>query len=77
MSVRGDPAHPANRGKLCVKGNALGETVGLEDRLLHPQVRGERVSWDYAIATVASGIPRLHPQARPGIRGASTCRASC
>ena len=25
---RGDPAHPANRGKLCVKGTALGETVG-------------------------------------------------
>ena len=42
--MRGDPAHPANRGKLCVKGNALGETVGLEDRLLHPQVRGERVT---------------------------------
>ena len=56
VSVRGDPAHPANRGKLCVKGNALGETVGLEDRLLHPQVRGERVSWDYAIATVAAAF---------------------
>ena len=56
VSVRGDPAHPANRGKLCVKGNALGETVGLEDRLLHPQVRGERVSWDYAITTVAAAF---------------------
>jgi assimilatory nitrate reductase catalytic subunit len=56
VSVRGDPAHPANRGKLCVKGNALGETVGLEDRLLHPQVRGERVSWEYAIATVAAAF---------------------
>jgi assimilatory nitrate reductase catalytic subunit len=54
--VRGDPAHPANRGKLCVKGAALGETVGLEDRLLHPQVRGERVSWDAAIATVADAF---------------------
>src|SRR6185436_14857624 len=47
---------PANRGKLCVKGNALGETVGLEDRLLHPQVRGEQVSWDSAIATVAAAF---------------------
>jgi assimilatory nitrate reductase catalytic subunit len=56
VDVRGDPAHPANRGKLCVKGNALGETVGLEDRLLHPQVRGERVSWDSAIATVATAF---------------------
>ena len=56
VSVRGDPAHPANRGKLCVKGSALGETVGLEDRLLHPRVRGERVSWDYAITTVATAF---------------------
>jgi assimilatory nitrate reductase catalytic subunit len=56
VSVRGDPAHPANSGKLCVKGSALGETVGLEDRLLHPQVRGERASWDAAIAAVADAF---------------------
>ncbi len=56
VDVRGDPKHPANRGKLCVKGNALGETVGLEDRLLHPVVRGERVSWEAAIATVAGAF---------------------
>jgi assimilatory nitrate reductase catalytic subunit len=54
--VRGDPKHPANRGKLCVKGNALGETVGLEDRLLHPSIRGERVSWESAIAAVAGAF---------------------
>jgi anaerobic selenocysteine-containing dehydrogenase len=56
VDVRGDPQHPANRGKLCVKGNALGETVGLEDRLLYPQVRGERVAWDTAISTVATAF---------------------
>src|SRR5215216_4336183 len=56
VDVRGDPQHPANRGKLCVKGSALGETVGLEDRLLYPQVRGERVAWDAAIATVATAF---------------------
>ncbi|MEO8020087.1 MAG: molybdopterin-dependent oxidoreductase [Pseudomonadota bacterium] len=56
VEVRGDPAHPANRGKLCVKGSALGDTVGLEDRLLHPQVRGAQVSWETAIATVADGF---------------------
>ena len=60
VEVRGDPAHPANRGKLCVKGSALGETVGLEDRLLYPQVRGERVPWAAAIAHVAARIPPLH-----------------
>jgi len=56
VTVLGDPAHPANRGKLCVKGSALGETVGLEDRLLYPQVRGERATWDAAIATVANAF---------------------
>jgi assimilatory nitrate reductase catalytic subunit len=59
VDVRGDPAHPANRGKLCVKGNALGETVGLDDRLLHPMVNGERASWDAAIATVAETFARM------------------
>jgi assimilatory nitrate reductase catalytic subunit len=59
VDVRGDAAHPANRGKLCVKGSALGETTGLEDRLLHPQVRGERVSWDDATAHVAREFRRL------------------
>jgi len=56
--VRGDPAHPANLGKLCVKGSALGETVGLDGRLLHPQVRGAQVSWDDAIGTVAREFRR-------------------
>jgi assimilatory nitrate reductase catalytic subunit len=58
VEVRGDPAHPANRGKLCVKGSALGETVGLEDRLLYPQVRGERVPWAAAIGAVAGEFSR-------------------
>ena len=34
LTVRGDPDHPANFGRLCSKGTALGETVGLEHRLL-------------------------------------------
>ncbi|MDI2119947.1 nitrate reductase, partial [Klebsiella pneumoniae] len=28
VSVRGDDQHPANLGRLCVKGAALGETTG-------------------------------------------------
>ena len=28
VGVRGDPDHPANRGRLCSKGSALGETLG-------------------------------------------------
>jgi len=59
VDVRGDPAHPANRGKLCVKGSALGETVDLGGRLLHPQVRGVQATWDEAIGTVAREFRRI------------------
>lgn len=59
VDVRGDPAHPANQGKLCVKGAALGETVSLDGRLLHPQVRGVQASWDDAIGTVAREFRRI------------------
>ena len=38
VSVRGDPDHPANRGRLCSKGSALAETLSTEDRLLHPEI---------------------------------------
>ena len=55
-SVRGDPAHPANFGRLCSKGTALGETTGLEGRLLHPVVRGKRASWDLALDAAAEGF---------------------
>jgi assimilatory nitrate reductase catalytic subunit len=54
MSVRGDPEHPANFGKLCSKGSALAETLSLDDRLLFPEVDGKRASWDTAIDQVAS-----------------------
>jgi assimilatory nitrate reductase catalytic subunit len=55
-TVTGDPTHPANRGRLCSKGAALGETIGLEDRLLHPEIDGRRVSWETALDTVAGGL---------------------
>ena len=49
VSVRGDDAHPANFGRLCVKGSALGETTGVEGRLLQPSVDGHDVSWEQAL----------------------------
>ncbi|MCR6632310.1 MAG: molybdopterin-dependent oxidoreductase [Magnetospirillum sp.] len=55
-SVRGDPDHPANHGRLCSKGTALAETLGLETRLLAPMVDGRRVDWPHAIAEVAGRI---------------------
>ena len=53
LDVRGDPDHPANFGRLCSKGAALGETVGLGQRLLAPRVAGEDTTWDAALDLVA------------------------
>ena len=54
--VRGDPEHPANYGRLCSKGTALGDTLGLETRLLYPVVDGRRADWDTAITEAAGRI---------------------
>ncbi len=55
-TIKGDPAHPANFGKLCSKGTHLGETIGLDGRLLYPEIGGKRVSWDKAVTKVAHGF---------------------
>lgn len=55
-AIKGDAEHPANFGKLCSKGTHLGETIGLEGRLLHPEIGGKRTSWDKAIRHVARGF---------------------
>ena len=54
--VRGDPEHPSNFGRLCSKGSALGETLGLEDRILYPEIKGQRASWEEAMDEVARGF---------------------
>jgi len=60
FDIAGDAAHPANQGRLCVKGSALGETIGLEGRLLYPMMRErrgdgslQRVAWGEALDHVA------------------------
>ncbi|TPP09949.1 nitrate reductase [Rhizobium glycinendophyticum] len=53
VSVRGDPDHPANYGRLCSKGSALAETLGLDGRALYPEILGERTTWDTALDMVA------------------------
>ena len=53
VRIEGDPEHPANHGRLCSKGTHLGETVGLEGRLLHPMIGKRRASWDKALDLVA------------------------
>lgn len=54
--ARGDSLHPANGGRLCVKGASLGETLGAETRLLWPQIGGQRVTMDAALDYAAAGL---------------------
>ncbi|MBL6454095.1 molybdopterin-dependent oxidoreductase [Belnapia sp. T6] len=55
-TLRGDPEHPANRGRLCSKGTTLGETLDQPGRLLHPEVDGKCASWEVALDEVAEGF---------------------
>ena len=59
VGVKGDKTHPANLGRLCVKGANLHETVDLQGRLLHPEMHGERTDWDTALNAVADGFTRI------------------
>ena len=58
-SIAGDKDHPANFGRLCSKGSALGETLDPATRLAHPEVDGRRVPWDEALDHVAAGFRRI------------------
>ncbi|HDZ81169.1 MAG TPA: nitrate reductase [Roseobacter sp.] len=53
-TIKGDPDHPANFGRLCSKGSALNETIDLDGRLLHPQIAGTQATWDSALDLVAT-----------------------
>ncbi|MBV9627153.1 MAG: molybdopterin-dependent oxidoreductase [Xanthobacteraceae bacterium] len=62
--VSGDPEHPANFGLACSKGAALGETLGLGGRLLHPMLRQRdgtlaRVDWSSALNRMADEFDRI------------------
>ena len=58
-AILGDPEHPANLGRLCSKGSALGETLKLDDRLLRPRIGGREAAWSDAIACVARGFSEI------------------
>jgi assimilatory nitrate reductase catalytic subunit len=58
VTIRGDAAHPANLGRLCSKGAALAETIGLDGRMLHPEIDGRRTDWDEALNLVAGSFTR-------------------
>jgi assimilatory nitrate reductase catalytic subunit len=52
-TIRGDASHPANRGRLCSKGAALGATLDDSTRLTEPMVFGRTTGWNEALQTVA------------------------
>lgn len=60
LGVSGDPAHPANFGKLCSKGSTLHLTGDLAARALYPELRlgkglaRSRSDWDTALDHAAS-----------------------
>jgi len=59
ITVKGLTSHPSNLGRLCSKGSALADTIGLNERLLQPQVHGKAVSWDDALNSVAQGFQKV------------------
>src|ERR1700749_2039046 len=70
-AISGDPSHPANLGRLCSKGSALGETLGLENRLLYPMIRCssgamEQVAWTDALDHVAHRFAHIVKRDGPG-----------
>ncbi|MCX7255356.1 MAG: molybdopterin-dependent oxidoreductase, partial [Polaromonas sp.] len=77
--VRGDPAHPANFGRLCTKGSTLHLTasapVTQQTRLLQPMQRAsrqsapQRVSWDSALDFATEKLARIIAEHGPDAVG--------
>ncbi len=59
IAVEGDPQHPANYGRLCVKGSSLHETQANSDRLLAPQIDGKNATWDEALTYSANTFRQI------------------
>ena len=64
VSVRGNPDHPVNSGKLCPKGLAEHYAIDAEDRARYPLLRkdGEftRIGWDEASILLWSAFVRCN-----------------
>lgn len=56
LDVGGDVKHPANNGRLCIKGANLGRTLNSSQRLVNPVVDGEVVRQSEALDTIADRL---------------------
>ncbi len=65
LAVAGTENHPANFGRLCVKGAALADSLAADSRLLHPVLNGRRVDWDIALDEVAMRFRKTIEQHGP------------
>ena len=52
--IAADIAHPSNRGRLCSKGAALGQTLDNAGRLMQPIIGGKPATWDDALGLIAA-----------------------
>lgn len=65
LGVRGDPAHPANGGRLCTKGASLDQTLIGEQRLRYPAWRRDRnapaarIDWSRALDMAAERFAEI------------------
>ena len=63
-SVRGDRAHPSSKGKICIKGGTVTESLD-KNRLKYPMMRDSldeefrRVSWDEALDRITNRIKQV------------------
>ena len=71
--IAGDPDHPQNRGRLCIKGLTYDELLYHPDRIKHPMKRaGERgegkwmeLSWDQALGEIAAKLNEIIKKSGP------------
>ena len=73
VSVRGNPDHPVNLGKLCPKGLAEHYAIEAEDRIKYPLLRkgGQltRVGWDEALDTLVTRFRAVQSKFGPDSLG--------
>jgi assimilatory nitrate reductase catalytic subunit len=57
--LTGTAEHPANFGRLCIKGSHLLETTQLAGRMTSPSIEGENATWDEATDAISNKIKLL------------------